>query len=165
VDFAELNCHSALLLVLEVSAFFALSFLYFLSFSAAQGVNDQKTIAPEQMMQTVANLSVFLDYVGLETSSPAWNNILLQLDIFFRRLPLLVPPQCDMEHVLKIIISTLKIPGLSSVKSLLDSFSKLLSSTLLTCTFKLQQLLDVCSLCSRAFTKVRLFNFICSLIR
>ncbi|ELU08396.1 hypothetical protein CAPTEDRAFT_227700 [Capitella teleta] len=136
VDFSELNCHNALLLLLE-------------------GVNDMKTVTSEQMMLVVSNLSTFMDYVAMETASPAWNNILLQLDIFFRRLPLLVPANCDMETVLKIIICTLKIPGLSSVKSLLESFSKLLSYTLQCCSFNLQQLLDICSLCSRAFTKER----------
>lgn len=68
------------------------------------------------MMEVIFNLSTYLDYIALETASPSWNTILLQFDVFFRRLPVFLPAQCDMSPVLKIIISTLKIPGLSAVK-------------------------------------------------
>jgi hypothetical protein len=60
-----------------------------------------------------------------------------------------------MDPVLKIIICVLKIPGLAMTKAILDPFSKLLSHTIQNCSFQLQQLMDICSLCGRAFTKDR----------
>jgi len=41
------------------------------------------------------------------------------------------------------------------VKGILEPFSKLLSFTIQNCSFKFQQLLDICSLSGRAFTKER----------
>lgn len=41
-----------------------------------------------------------------------------------------------------------------TLQSILDPFSKLLSFTILNCSFKLQQVLDICSLCNRVFAKV-----------
>ena len=81
-----------------------------------QGLNVQKETSSLQMMQVVTNLAIYLDYIALETASPSWSNILVQLDIFFRRLPAFLPNQCEIAPVLKIIISTLKIPGLIAVK-------------------------------------------------
>ena len=81
-----------------------------------QGVNEMKNITNEQMTNVVKNLATFVDYIAMETSSPAWANILVQFDLFFRRLPGLLPNPCDVTPVLKIMIAVLKIPGLTSVK-------------------------------------------------
>ena len=86
------------------------------SLSHYQGVNDTKNISNEQMTNVVKNLATFVDYIAMETSSPAWANILVQFDLFFRRLPTLLPNPCDVTPVLKIMIAVLKIPGLTSVK-------------------------------------------------
>src|SRR6218665_4019510 len=43
---------------------------------------------------------------------------------------------------------------LFDLQSILEPFSKLLSHTIQNCSFQLQQLLDICSLCGRAFNKV-----------
>ncbi len=81
-----------------------------------QGVNDIKTLTSEQVVNAVANLAVYLDFITLETTSPQWSNILTQFDMFFRRLPGLLPNPCDMGPILKIMTAVLKIPGLTSVK-------------------------------------------------
>ena len=52
---------------------------------------------------------------------------------------------------LVIIISVYIVDCLQSI---LESFSRLLSFTILNCSFKLQSLLDICYLCNRAFSKV-----------
>ncbi len=75
-----------------------------------------KNVTPEQMGHIVKNLATYVDYISMETSSPAWPTILTQFDLFFRRLPLLLPTPCDISPVLKIMIAVLKIPGLTSVK-------------------------------------------------
>ena len=75
-----------------------------------------KTTTNEQMMRVVNNLATYMDFIALETNSPAWPTILVQFDLFFRRLPAILPNPCDMTSVLKIMIAVLKIPGLTSVK-------------------------------------------------
>ena len=81
-----------------------------------QGTNEQRNLTNEQMLCVVHNLSTYMDYVALETSSASWQTILMQFDLFFRRLPTLLPNECDMTPVLKIMIAVLKIPGLTSIK-------------------------------------------------
>ena len=81
-----------------------------------QGVNEMKNITCEQMTNVVKNIASFVDYIAMETSSPTWATILVQFDLFFRRLPTLLPNPCDVTPVLKIMIAVLKIPGLTSVK-------------------------------------------------
>ena len=81
-----------------------------------QGVNEMKNITCEQMTNVVKNIATFVDYIAMETSSPTWATILVQFDLFFRRLPTLLPNPCDVTPVLKIMIAVLKIPGLTSVK-------------------------------------------------
>ena len=40
------------------------------------------------------------------------------------------------------------------LQGILEPFSKVLSFTIQNCTLKLQQLIDICSLCNRAFSRV-----------
>ena len=42
-------------------------------------------------------------------------------------------------------------------QGILEPFSKVLSFTIQNCTLKLQQLIDICSLCNRAFSRVSCF--------
>lgn len=81
-----------------------------------QGINDMKSLTNQQMLTVVKNLATYMDYVTMETSSPTWSNILTQFENFFRRLPLYLPNPCDMSPVLKVIITILKMPGLTAVK-------------------------------------------------
>ncbi len=85
-------------------------------FCALQGINEMKTTTNEQMIKVVNNLATYMDFIALETNSPAWPAILVQFDLFFRRLPGILPNPCDMTSVLKIMIAVLKVPGLTSVK-------------------------------------------------
>ena len=81
-----------------------------------QGVNEIKNLTSEQITNIVSNLACYLDCIGLETASPIWSNILTQFEIFFRRLLALLPNPCDIGPVLNIMVSVLKIPGLTAVK-------------------------------------------------
>ena len=65
VDFADLNCLTALQLLLE-------------------GVNDTKTISAEQMSRLVDNLAAYLDFISLEGNTSTWSAILNHFDTFLR---------------------------------------------------------------------------------
>ena len=81
-----------------------------------KGINERKNMSPEDMLKVVNNLAKYMECFTLETTSPAWANILAQFDVFFRRLPGLLPTSCDVTPVLAIIINVLRIPGITGVK-------------------------------------------------
>ena len=65
VDFSDLNCLTALQILLE-------------------GVNDTKTISPEQMGRLVENIAAYLDYISLEGNTSTWSAIVNHFDTFLR---------------------------------------------------------------------------------
>ncbi|ESO85360.1 hypothetical protein LOTGIDRAFT_154853 [Lottia gigantea] len=136
VDFNDLTCHAPLQFLLE-------------------GLNEKKNLSQDTIMLLLSNISIYLNCVSLESSTAIWPGILCQFEIFFRRLPVLLPAPCDITPVLKIIISILKVPAVGGVRAILEPFSKVLSFAIQNCSFKLQQLLDICSLCNRAFSRER----------
>lgn len=136
IDFNELTCHTPIQLLLE-------------------GFNNKKNFPSENIMLLLSNLATYMNCIPLETSSPLWPNILTQFEIFFRHLPLVLPNPCDTTSLLSIMISILKIPGITNVRGILEPFSKVMSFTIQNCSFKLQQIIDICSLCSRTMAKER----------
>ena len=75
-----------------------------------------KAITNEQLENVVTNLARYMDFITLETNSPAWTNILVQFDLFFRYVHTVITPEFDVGPLLKIMIAILKIPGINSVK-------------------------------------------------
>ncbi|XP_046579791.1 LOW QUALITY PROTEIN: protein unc-79 homolog [Haliotis rubra] len=136
VDFNDLTSHAPLQYLLE-------------------GLNERKNLPQENIMLLLGNICTYMNCITLESSTPMWTNILTQFDIFFRRLLTVLPNPCDMSGLLKTIISLLKIPSICNVRGILEPFSKLLSFAIQNCPFKLQQLLDVCYMCNRAFSRER----------
>ncbi|KAK6182809.1 hypothetical protein SNE40_010404 [Patella caerulea] len=136
VDFNDLTCHAVLQYLLE-------------------GLNEKKNLPQENIMLLLNNISIYLNCVSLESSTAIWPGILNQFEIFFRRLPCVLPNPCDITPVLKIIISILKVFAVGSVRAILEPFSKIVSFAIQNCSFKLQNLLDICSLCNRAFSRER----------
>lgn len=102
-----------------------LSFSYYFSvpqfnhkplFFIPQGLNERKNVPQETVTLMLHNLSTYLSCVSLESSVPMWTNILTQFDIFFRRLPSALPNACNVEPVLTIIITLLKVYVITNVR-------------------------------------------------
>ncbi|XP_055879587.1 protein unc-79 homolog isoform X2 [Biomphalaria glabrata] len=136
LDFSELPSHAPLQYLLE-------------------GLNECKNLAQDTIMLLLNNTSTYLNCVSLETPVPTWTAILAHFDTFLRRLPSVLPSPCDTAPIMKIIITLLKVSCIGSVRSILEPFSKILSFVIQNCSFKLQQLLDICSLCNRALSRDR----------
>ena len=81
-----------------------------------QGLNERKNLPPDTILTTLSNLSTFLSCVSLESSVPMWTNILTQFDIFFRRLPTVLPSPCNTEPILTIIATLLKVYVITNVR-------------------------------------------------
>ncbi|XP_060067575.1 protein unc-79 homolog isoform X2 [Ylistrum balloti] len=137
VDFNELTCHAPIQFLLE-------------------GLNNRKNLPPpENLVLLLNNLSTYMNYISLETSAPMVTSIISQFDIFMRKLPTVLPNPCDTTALLKIILAILKVSGINNARYILEPFSKLLSFTIQNCSFKLQHILDICSVCNRVFFKER----------
>lgn len=100
-DFNELNPIAPLQLLLE-------------------GLNSKKSLPAEMLSVVLPNMACYLDCLPLEAGlgpgSTTWNALLTQLDILFRRLVLLLSTLDDVEPLLRIMVSVLKVPGISACK-------------------------------------------------
>ena len=65
VDFSDLNCLTALQILLE-------------------GINETKSITNDQMGRLVENIASYLDYISLEGNTSTWSAILNHFDTFLR---------------------------------------------------------------------------------
>ncbi|XP_056021737.1 protein unc-79 homolog isoform X2 [Ostrea edulis] len=135
-DFTELPCHAPIQLLLE-------------------GLNSKKSVPADTIILLLNNLADYMNCISLETSAPMWNSIVGSFEIFLRKLHTVLLTPFDPSSLLNIMISILKVSGISNYRSILEPFSKLLSFIILNCAFKLQQVLDICSLCNRVFSKER----------
>ncbi|XP_066903218.1 protein unc-79 homolog isoform X4 [Halyomorpha halys] len=138
LDFNELNPLAPLQLLLE-------------------SLNSKKSL-PDILPIILHNIACYLDCLPLEAGlgpgSGPWSSLLTQLDILFRRLSLQIQLATPLP-LLRIMLSTLRVPGIAACKSILDPFSKVLSCCIQNYVLKYQQLSDLCYLCNRAFTRER----------
>ena len=66
----------------------------------------------------------------------------------------------NIDGVLKLIVFTMKMNGVSNHRGLLEPISKVVSYAILFCTFNFQDLIDICYYCNKTFTKDRDKSFI-----
>nr|CAD7255823.1 unnamed protein product [Timema shepardi] len=140
LDFNELNPVAPLQLLLE-------------------GLNSKKSLPTELLPTILHNMACYLDCLPLEAGlgpgSSTWGAWLAQLEALFRRLTLVLSSLDDVEPMLRIMVSVLKVPGISQYKGLLDPFSKVLGYGIQNFVLKYHYLVDLCYLCSRGFTRER----------
>jgi hypothetical protein len=107
LDFNELNPIAPLQLLLE-------------------GLNSKKSLPAEMLSLVLPNMACYLDCLPLEAGlgpgSTTWSALLTQLEIFFRRLVFLVSTIDDVEPLLRIMVSVLKVPGISAYKVTLQLY-------------------------------------------
>jgi len=97
LDFNELNPIAPLQLLLEA-------------------LNSKKSLPGEMLSLVLPNMACYLDCLPLETgvgpASITWSALLTQLEILFRHLVLLLSTLDDVEPLLRIMVSVLKVPGI-----------------------------------------------------
>ncbi|XP_078796404.1 protein unc-79 homolog isoform X8 [Oryzias latipes] len=137
IDFNELSSIAALNMLLE-------------------GLNNKKSLpAGGTMLHCLENIASFMEALPMDSPSNLWTTICNQFQTFLTKLPSVLPLKCPMDSSLRIIICLLKIPTTSATRSLLESFSKLLSFVIQYGTFSLSYLVELCGLCYKAFNKER----------
>ncbi|XP_024132792.1 protein unc-79 homolog isoform X1 [Oryzias melastigma] len=137
IDFNELSSIAALNMLLE-------------------GLNNKKSLpAGGTMLHCLENIASFMEALPMDSPSNLWTTICNQFQTFLTKLPSVLPLKCPMDASLRIIICLLKIPTTSATRSLLESFSKLLSFVIQYGTFSLSYLVELCGLCYKAFNKER----------
>ncbi|XP_020280656.1 protein unc-79 homolog isoform X3 [Pseudomyrmex gracilis] len=140
VDFNELNPIAPLQLLLET-------------------LNMKKSLPLERLPIILYNIACYLDCLPLEAGlgpgSVTWSALLTQFDGLFRRLVLILPSIEDINPLLRIMVSLLKVPGIQQAKGMLDPFSKILSYAIQNSTLQYHYLTDLCYLCHRGFIRDR----------
>uniref|UniRef100_A0A1B6C403 Protein unc-79 homolog n=1 Tax=Clastoptera arizonana TaxID=38151 RepID=A0A1B6C403_9HEMI len=140
LDFNELNPIAPLQLLLE-------------------GLNSKKSLPLDILPVVLHNVACYLDCLPLEAGlgpgSGTWSGLLTQLELLFRRITLVLNSLNDVTPLLRIMISVLRVPGVSACKGILEPFSKVLSFGIQNFVLKYHYLADLCYLCNRAFTRDR----------
>lgn len=94
LDFNELNPIAPLQLLLE-------------------GLNSKKSLSTEHLGVVLHNMACYLDClpleVGLGPGSSTWSALLSQLEILFRRVVLLLNSVEDINPLIRIMVSVLKV--------------------------------------------------------
>ncbi|KAJ9597429.1 hypothetical protein L9F63_011723, partial [Diploptera punctata] len=139
LDFNELNPIAPLQLLLE-------------------NLNSKKSLPSEMLSIVLPNVACYLDCLPLEAGlgpgSTTWNALLTQLETLFRRLVLILSSLDDMEPLLRIMVSVLKVPWIT-YEALLDPFSKVLSHSIQNYVIKYHYIVELCYLCTRNFVRDR----------
>ncbi|XP_071963470.1 protein unc-79 homolog isoform X2 [Antedon mediterranea] len=119
-----------------------------------EGLNRRTNLPPLRIQRAVLNLADYMEELPLE-SVGAWANLMVHFDIFFKKLITVLPENCDVSPLFRIMLVLLKCPAVKNLTALLDSFSKIISFTIQKARFKIRQLMELCSLAYRTFTKDR----------
>ncbi|XP_059622044.1 protein unc-79 homolog [Phlebotomus argentipes] len=134
MDFNELNPTSPIHLLVE-------------------SLNSKKTLPLDSLPVTLRNMAEYLQCVPSDMGPGAWSTTIQGIEALFRRLILILPSLEEPESLLDIMVTLLKIQGVS--KAVLDPFSKVLSFAIQNLTLKHKVLQDLCLFSSRAFSKER----------
>lgn len=85
-----------------------------------QTLNTKKTLSPDAMVVICKNMAAYMEHLPLEVGpvqpgSP-WLTLLAQMELFFRRIVLLLPTMDDVLAPITVMSSIFKFPGISSCK-------------------------------------------------
>ncbi|GAB0098713.1 protein unc-79 homolog [Sergentomyia squamirostris] len=134
MDFNELNPTSPIHLLVE-------------------NLNSKKTLPLDTLPVSLRNMAEYLQCIPSDIGPGIWSTTIQGIDTLFRRLILILPSLEEPESLLDIMVTLLKIQGVS--KAVLDPFSKVLSFAIQNLTLKHKVLQDLCCFNSRAFSRER----------
>lgn len=140
-DFSELSPAAPLQLLLE-------------------SLNEQKQLSPTQIALMLPNMACYFECLPLDLGPQLWTPLFSQLEIFCTRLILVLPllngSPVQSNALLKLMASSGRVASiLSSSRNIMDSFAKILLYILQHWSgFEYKNLLELCHLTYRTFTKV-----------
>ncbi|CAG0916657.1 unnamed protein product [Notodromas monacha] len=111
---------------------------------------------PMNSLNTVlANMAVYLEVVPSEALAISGSNLVQAMEVFFRKLVLIMSSITHFRALLSIIASVLKLPAVASYKGLLEPFGKVVGYCLITGAISFPMLTQICHWCNRAFSRER----------
>ena len=135
-----------------------------------ENVGSLKATLEETLNTSLPNLTCYLSFIQFDHITN-WSSVFAPLENFYRNLALLTSSQdgskdkveaqnknakiSNIEAVMSLIVYTMKLPGVSNHRSILDPITKIICFAIQSCTFKFQDLVDICSFCNKAFNKER----------
>lgn len=85
-----------------------------------KALNSKKSLPVDNLPVILHNVACYLDCLPLEAGlgpgSGTWSALLTQLEMLFRRLILLLSSLNDVTPLFRIMVSVLRVPGISSCK-------------------------------------------------
>ena len=124
----------------------------------------QKSINFDTCMRILNNVSIYIEYLTLESQHSQWLLLIQEFETLFRQLETIMCKSYDYTCFFVIISNLLRVPGISTNKTIIEPFAKLLSFILQTSKFKLESLIEICSLSNRVFAKDRDKQFLTRVI-
>lgn len=124
-----------------------------------ESLNSKKTLPFETLPITFRNLTEYINFLPVESINlGSWTPSIQGIEPLFRRLVLFLGNFEDLECLLDVMVSVLRIPNLP--KGCLEPFSKIVSHAIQNINVKHKVLHDLCYNNSRAFAKVIIFKFL-----
>lgn len=126
-------------------------------------MNKQKNLSVDVCTSLLTNIAQFMEYIPIDCSIQLWTSVFVELDLLFDKLTRIyasskatLSGNYDLSPVLRIMMNILKVPYIANVRLVLDPFSKLLTFILQNATFQLENIIELCSLSNRTFTRVKI---------
>ncbi|XP_071543773.1 protein unc-79 homolog isoform X4 [Panulirus ornatus] len=117
--------------------------------------NSKKVLPTENLSHLLGNVASYMECVGQDGGGGLSPSLVPLFDTFLRKVFMCINVMTDLNPVLRILVAVLKIPGVSSHKSILDPVSKLVSYSIQNSVMKYEYLSDLCHLCTRIFPRER----------
>lgn len=129
-------------------------------------MNKQKSLSLDVCTTLLSNIAQFMQYIPIDSPTQLWPSVFLEFDFLFDKLTRVytttkpnTPINYDLTPILRIMMNILRVPNIVNVRLVLDPFSKLLTFILQNGTFQLEDIIELCSLSNRTFTRVSPFFF------
>ena len=101
------------------------------------------------------NVAVYMEFLPLEAAQSQWGLVIQELEKLFDQIFLIMNKYTDYTCLFLIMATLLKVSYTTNCKPVLEPFSRLMCFILQNCSFRLDHLVDICSLSNRAFGKDR----------
>ena len=135
-----------------------------------ENIGSLKPTLEETLNTSLPNITCYLSFIQFDHVTN-WGSVFAPLENFYRNLALLTSSQdgskdkiesqtknakiSNIGPVLSLIVYTMKMPGVSNHRSILEPIIKVICFAIQSCTFKFQDLVDICSFCNKTFNKER----------
>ena len=111
-----------------------------------------------ELIQILTNVATYMECIQPELGTHSgWATLFPVLEAFFRKLSFNIPPNriYNLTPLIRIMLQTIRLPIISSYKTILEIYSKTLSQIIQQSPLDYEYLLELCHLNCKTFVKER----------